>query len=148
MFFRSRISLLLANILILLGCVQLFFGWRYANSARREVTTIGTILYVIGGRSTTYEYVFEIDGARIQDDSGTCHTALTPRGCKVGAPVLVYYDHDPALVTMLQDFGAASREKYFMGFWMACCGLLLIGLYFTLKRTKRDDEGSEEPDEG
>jgi hypothetical protein len=147
MFFRSPMSLLLSIILIVVGSVHFFLGWRYGVAAKSEATAIGTISYITGGRSTTYDYAFEIDGVKLIQDCGTCRTALTPQGCKVGARVLVYYAHLPVLETRLQEFGEASREKYFMGAWMVGCGLLLVGAYFILKKTGKDSEESDESDE-
>jgi hypothetical protein len=148
MFFRSPKSLLLAAILLVVGSAQFFLGWTYADAAKGEATATGTITYITGGRGgSTYNYKFEIDGVKLEQDSGTCQTPLTPQGCKVGAPVLVYYAHIPVLETRLQEFGAASREKYFMGGWMAGCGLLLIGLYLILKKAEKGSEEPDEPDE-
>ena len=146
MFFRSKWSLIIAGILILVGCEQFFLSRRYAVASRQETTTVGVISNVIGGRSSTYDYVFEIHGVRLQDDSGSCHTALTAQGCKVGARVLVYYVHQPALETRLQEFGDASREKLFTGIWFLSCGLLMIGLHFFLPRREKNSDESEETD--
>jgi len=139
--------LLLAKVFIVVGCVLLFFGWTYWDVAKREATMIGTISRVDCGRGCTFVYIFKVNGIKIQDDSSTCHTALTPRGCNVGAPVLVYYDPQHLSETMLEEFGAASRERYFMGVWMVGCGLLLIGLYFILKKVRKGSEEPDEPDE-
>ena len=146
MFFRSPLSLLLAAILIVFGSVQLFFGWSYGEAAKSEATAIGVFTYMSDGRDSYYNYAFEINGVKLQQDCGTCRTALSPQGCKVGAPVLVYYAHTPVLETRLQEFGAASRDKYFMGSGIAGCGLLLIGLFFILKRTGKDSEEPTEAD--
>jgi hypothetical protein len=48
---------------------------------------------------------------------------------------------------MLEEFGAASRERLFFGSLMVICGFLLIGFYFILKRVVGDPEESEETDE-
>jgi len=148
MFFRSPVSLLLAIILVIVGSVHLFLGWTHGAAAKSEATTIGTISYISGGRGSTYSYVFEINGVRLIQDSGTCRTALTSQGCRVGAQVLVYYAHLPVLETRLEEFGAASREKYFMGAWMVGCGLILIGVYFIQKKAGKESSGeTDEPDE-
>jgi hypothetical protein len=148
MFFRSPVSLLLAAILLLVGSVQLFQGWSYADAAKGEATAIGAITYITGGRGgSTYDYKFEIEGVKLEQDSGTCQTPLTPQGCKVGAPVLVYYAHTPVLETRRQEFGAASREKYFMGGWMVFCGLLLIGLHFLFRRALASPDEAEDTDD-
>jgi hypothetical protein len=147
MFFRSLRSLILAAILLIVGCVQLSNGWDYADSAKRELSTVGKLTYVTKGKSSTYEYSFEINGFKTGSISGTCKTALTLQGCEVGASVLVYYDPTHRSSPMLQEFGAASREKLFMGAWMAGCGLLLIGVYFVLKRTGEDEKKPDEPND-
>jgi len=61
--------------------------------------------------------------------------------------VLVYYAHSPALITRLQEFGAASRETIFMGTWMVSGGLLLIILYFVSKRFSGDSDEHSDADE-
>ena len=148
MFFRSPVSLLLAAILLLVGSVQFFLGWSYADAAKGEATAVGAITYITGGRGgSTYDYEFEIEGVKLEQDSGTCQTALTSQGCKVGAPVLVYYAHTPVLQTRLQEFGTASREKYFKGGTMAGCGLFLTGFYLILKKTGKGSGETDEPDE-
>jgi hypothetical protein len=146
MWFRSSKSLVLAVILIGIGFVQLMMGLSYMQVSKREASTVGTVTRVDCGRSCTYAYTFEVNEVRIRDDSSTCDTALTRAGCKVGAPVLVYYDPQNLSETMPEEFGAASRERYFMGGWMAGCGLLLIGLNFILKKTLKDSEEPEERD--
>lgn len=134
-------------MLIVVGCVQFVLSRRYANAARQEATTAGVISHITGGRTTTYDYVFKIDGVQLYDDSSSCHTALTPKGCKVGAPVLVYYAHLPVLETRLQEFGEASREKLFTSIGMVSAGFLLITLFFILKKTRRDsDQLGDVPD--
>ena len=147
MFFRSPTSPLLAAILILVGSMQLFFGWKYGEAAKGEATAIGVITYISGGRSRSYNYEFEVDGVKLQQDSGVCHTAITPQGCEVGAQVLVYYAHIPVLETRLQEFGIARSEKYFMGGWMVGCGLLLICVYFILRKLGRDSSETVESEE-
>jgi len=146
MFLSSRGSLLVAGILLLAGCVCFVLSKKDADSATREKTTVGVITHVSGGRSSSYEYEFEIDGVRLYDDSGTCRTALTPKGCRVGASVLVYYDHDPTLRTRLQEFGAASRAEFSTGVWMCFAGLLLIVLHFISRKVIGSPDESDEID--
>jgi hypothetical protein len=148
MFFRSWKSLVLAKIVIVVGCVLLFWGWTDADAAKREATAAGTISNVSCGRGCTYEYIFRVNGVRIEDDSDTCHTALTTEGCNVGAPVLVYYDPEHLSNSKLEEFGVLSRERYFMGIWMVSCGLFLIGLYFILQKFGKNSDDEEEPCEG
>lgn len=144
MFFESRGSLLVAGVLLLAGCGGFFWSWKYADSATREKTTTGVITYIGGGKSSHYYYEFEIDGVKLYDESRPCKTALTPRGCKVGASVLVYYDHNPTLETRLQDFGDASRGDLIFGVCMTLGGLLLIVLHFVFKKALMSPDESDE----
>lgn len=139
--FRSAQLQILGIILILVGGFQLLSGLSYADVARREATTVGTISRVDCGRTCTFVYVFKINGVGIQDDTNTCRTSLSPQRCRVGAPVLVYYDPENVSQTLLQDFRAASRGRIFFGIWMVSCGLLLMGLRLILdKREKNSSE--------
>jgi len=154
MFFESRGSLIVASILLLAGCAC-FFLWREdSDSARRERTTVGVITDRSGGRSgTSYDYRFEIDGVAIYDESSSCRTALTPKGCKIGAPVLVYYDQNSTLRSKLKEFGVASSEDLTTGFCMVFGGLLITVLHFLFKRAldspdESDDIDIDRPDQG
>lgn len=147
MFFQSWRSLILAILLIGIGCIQLFYSREYADAAKREVSTVGRLTYVSRGKSSTFEYSFEVNGFTTGSISGKCRTALTPQGCKEGAQVIVYYDPEHRSPPMLEEFGAASRERLFFGSLMVICGFLLIGFYFILKRVVGDPEESEETDE-
>lgn len=131
-FFRSRGTLLIAGFLISLGCMQFFFSRRYADVAKREATATGMVYAITGSKGSTYNYVFKIDGIQLQGESSSCHTALTSLGCSVGARVLVYYAHTPALETRLQEFGDASREMLFTCICLNVGGLLLIAMHFVL----------------
>ena len=145
MFFRSSRSFFVGAILVVFGGVQLFLAWRYAEAAKSEATTVGTIIYITGGRSTTYNYSFEIHGVKLIQDSGVCRTALTPQGCTVGATVLVYYSHAPALIARLEEFGAASREKLLYGSVAILIGLALLVFSFIFKPTNEDSMRSDDP---
>lgn len=101
MFFRSQKSLVLAVILIAVGCFQLLKGSYYREASKREGATVGTLIYVHHGKGSIYRYKFEVNGVAIIDDSDTCKTALTPAGCRNGAVVLVYYDRDQVTKTLL-----------------------------------------------
>jgi hypothetical protein len=116
----------------------------YADSATREKTTIGVITYIGGGRHSSYYYEFEINGVKLYDETGSCRTALTPKGCKVGAPVLVYYDYHPTLETKLEEFGAVSRGDLLLGVWMISGGFLLIALHFVFRRALKSPDESDE----
>ena len=134
MILRSPIALIAAIILILSGCVQLYLSKRYADAARQEATRVGNITDVVGGRTTTYNYVFKIGEVELHDDSSSCHTALSSKSCTAGAPVTVYYAHLPVLETRLQEFGEASREKLFTSKWMISAGFLLTAIFLVLRR--------------
>jgi hypothetical protein len=142
-FLSSRGSLIVAGILLLAGCVCFFLSRKDAASARREKTTIGLIDGVSGGRHTSYYFEFKLDGVKIYDESGSCQTALSSRGCEVGAPVLVYYDHDSELRTKLKEFGAASSDDSITGFFMVFGGLLIIVLHFLFKRALESPDDSD-----
>lgn len=142
--FRLAQLQILAIIMILVGGFQLVSGLTYADAAKREATTVGTILRVDCGRSScTYVYVFEINGVRIQDDTTTCRTALSQQRCKVGTPVLVFYDSENVSGTLLQEFGEASRQRIFFGIGMISCGLLFVVVKFFLERRKVSDDSDE-----
>ena len=147
MFFRSAKSQILAIILILVGCFQLFWGLSYMDAARRELSAVGKISHVDCGRGCTYMYDFTINGVKVIDQSNTCKTPLSALRCKEGAPVLVYYDPEHISISALQEFGAASRGRLFLGTWMVGCGLLLVALYHLLQRMKTDQDESEPPDQ-
>src|ERR1700723_2629554 len=147
MFLESRLSVAIGIILILIGGADVLLAWRYADAAKHEATAVGVITYISGGRSSSYNYAFEIDGVRLIQDCGTCRTALTPQGCRLGAKVLVYYAHLPVLITRLQEFGAASREKLSWGVCLIVGGLLLIVLHFVFQRMAGPPDESEEPHE-
>jgi len=101
------------------------------------------ISHVTRGRTTTYEYVFKIGQVQLYGDNSSCHTALSSNGCKVGAPVLVYYAHLPVLETRLQEFGEAGRDKLLTCIWMISSGFLMIALFFVFKRTGGSDESED-----
>lgn len=147
MFFRSWKSLLLAKILIIVGCVLLFFGFNYRGAASREISTVGRITRVqCGGKGCTYSYVFVVNGTNILDDSETCKTPLTPRGCVEGAPVRVYYDPEHLSESMLGEFSVAGREKLISGTCLVLVGLVLITIYFLIKRAEGGSDDSPDPD--
>jgi hypothetical protein len=147
MFFRSQRAVVLAIILIGVGGIQLLMGWSYIDDSKREASTIGTLIRVHHGKGSTYEYVFEVNGVRIRDDSGTCRTPLTSAGCAVGATVVVFYDRENLSRTLLEEFGAAGRGKVIFGAWMAGIGLLLIGLYFLLQKALAGPDESEDTED-
>lgn len=147
MFFRSQRALVLAAFLLIIGAFELLKGEYYKEVAKREATVVGVLTRVSHGRSSSfYDYKFELNGVPLLDDSDTCSTALTPRGCVKGAAVLVYYDRNDAGETLLEEFAEAGRGKMFFGAWMVGCGLLLIGLYFVFKKLLKSPDESDETD--
>lgn len=147
MFFQSSKSLFVGIVLMPIASYQLFWGWAYADAAKREVSTVGILTSVTSGRGYTYDYAFAVNGVRELDYSSVCRTPLSARGCEEDSPVLVYYDpHDPS-TSALEELGAAGRGKLFFGSSTGVCGLILIGLYSFPHKRKTDGEESEEPDE-
>jgi hypothetical protein len=150
-FLCSRGSLIVAAILLLAGCFC-FSNWRKdVDSARREKTTVGVITDLIRGRhGTSYYYSFKIDGAAFNDETDSCQTARTPRGCKVGAPVTVYYDQDSAYRSKLEEFGSASRDDFAIGFCLVFGGFMLILMHFLSRRVlgSGDDADDDSDSDG
>jgi hypothetical protein len=149
MFFRSEKSLVLAAIVVAVGCFQLYRGWIYADAAKREAMAVGTIVHVVDQdrEGFSYEYLFNVNGVNLKDESNTCDTPLTSYGCKKGATVRVYYDPDDLSVTLLEEFRAAGRGRLFFGTWMVSCGALLIVLYFFLNKMWPNSGKSDDPDD-
>ena len=146
-FFCSRGSLLVAAILLIAGCFC-FSNWREdADSAGREKTTVGVITDLIGGRhGTSYYYSFKIDGAAFNDETGSCETALSQRGCKVGAPVTVYYDQNSALRSKLEEFGSASRDDFAIGSCLVFGGFMVTLMHFLSRRVLGNDDDTGDAD--
>jgi Protein of unknown function (DUF3592) len=155
MIFRSGALILAAAALIVVGGVQLVKGWGYADAAKREASTVGTITSVSCGRSCLYTYVFTVNDVRIADDSSTCNTPLSSEGCKKGASAQVYYDPNDLSVNLLEELGRGGRARLFFGTWMVSCGLVLLGLRFVVSKMRRgsrksgveDDESSNDEPE-
>ncbi len=153
MFFESRGSLIVAGILLLAGFACFLLWQEDTDSARREKTTVGVIDDIGGGRGAIYYFEFEIDGVKLYDEDSSCRTALTPKGCKIGAPVLVYYDRNPALRTKLKEFGAASSDDFAIGSCMVFGAFMVILMHFLARRVIGSDDESDDidvdrPDEG
>jgi hypothetical protein len=155
MIIRPAALILAAVALIVVGCVQLTQGSSYADAAKREASTVGTITSVSCGRSCRYAYVFTVNDVRIADDSDTCRTPLSAEGCKKGAPARVYYDPNDLTVSRLEELGAGGRARLFMGTWMVSCGLVILGWRFVVSKMRRgsrkfgvedDEASSDEPD--
>jgi hypothetical protein len=155
MIIRPAALVLAAAALIIVGFVQLMQGSSYADAAKREASTVGTITSVSCGRSCVYFYVFTVNDVRIADESSTCKTPLSSERCKKGAPVRVYYDPNDLSVSLLEELGAGGRGRLFMGAWMVSCGLVILGWRFVASKMRRgsqksggedDESSSDEPD--
>jgi hypothetical protein len=144
MFFRSDKTKVIAVILFLFGCYQLIRGSIYASAAKREDFTIGRITYVHTGKSTTYRYLFEVNGVLIRDEADACKTPLTARGCQAGGQVKVYYDKGDLSTTLLEEFGAAAHGELMLGTWCVSGALLLMGVNLALNKWRADASDSED----
>src|SRR5690348_1582995 len=102
LFFGSRLSLIVAAILIVAGSFEAVSSRKFAEAANREASTIGVITYVSGGKGSSFEFRFVVDGHQRSSISASCHSPLSHNGCAVGEPVRVYYDPSHIVATTLQ----------------------------------------------
>ena len=143
MFLESRISLVAAAILVLVGSVQSVSSRKYADAAKREATAVGRLTYVFTGRNaSTYDYVFTRNDFKTESESSSCHTSLSLQGCSLGAPVMVYYDPGQIVETTLQEYGEIGREKLFFGICMILGGAALTIFHFVLLRMEGNSDDS------
>jgi hypothetical protein len=147
LFFGSRLSLIVAAILIVAGTFQAVSSRKFAEAAGREASTVGVITYVSGGRATSFEFKFVVDGRQRSSVSASCHTALSYNRCAVGEPVRVYYDPAHIVATTLQEYGDRARDMLFLGVCLMLGGLVVTVLHFVFSRMERDSEGDDERDE-
>lgn len=147
MFFESRMSLIVAAILIVAGSYQAISSRKFAEAAPREVSTVGVITYVSGGRGTSYEFRFIVDGHQKLAASASCRTPLSFNRCAVGAPVRVYYDPVGIVATTLQEYDERAREMLFLGICLIMGGLLVTFLHIVFSRIEKNSDGSDELDE-
>lgn len=136
--------LALGIILTVVGCVVILIGLTYRDEAKHEATTTGVIVRVVHGKSTTYDYVFRVNGIKMNDSGGTCKTPLTSIGCKEGGQVLVYYAYEPTTNSMLEDFADAAREKLQLGTGLSAVGLLMVGASLFMRKTEGGSDSSGE----
>ncbi len=141
----GSLRLLVPGIMLtLVGCVMMIIGLTYRDEARHEATTTGVIVRVIHGKSTTYDYVFRVNGIKMNDSGGACKTPLTSDGCREGGQVLVYYAYEPTTNSMLEDFADAAREKLQLGAVLSTVGLLMIGASLFMRKIEGGSDSSEE----
>lgn len=140
-------SLIVAAILIVAGTYQALSSRTFAEAASREASTVGVITYVSGGRGTSYEFRFVVDGRQRSSVSASCHTPLSYSGCVVGAPVRVYYDPASIAATTLQEYGDRARGMLFLGVCLILGGLVVTVFHFVFSRMEKDSDGDDEPDE-
>ena len=141
MFLNSWKSIPVAAILTIMGLIQLYYGSKYADAAKREVSTVGFLKYVNHGKQSIYDFSFEEKGFLTGSITHSCRTALTPQGCEEGAKVLVYYDPEHRTSPMLEEFGAAGREKLLFGALFLFVGLALFSFHFVVKKMAADPDG-------
>jgi hypothetical protein len=147
LFFGSRLSLIVAAILILAGSFQAVSSHKFAEAASREASTVGVITYVSGGRGSTYEFRFVVDGRQRSSVTASCHTPLSYNGCAVGEPVRVYYDPAHFVATTLQEYGDRARGMLFLGVCFILGGLLVTILHFVFSGIEKGSDGDGDSDE-
>ncbi|HTB95435.1 MAG TPA: DUF3592 domain-containing protein [Terracidiphilus sp.] len=144
MFFESRGSLIVAAILIVAGCYQVFSSRSFAEAASREASAVGVITYVSGGRGSIYYFRFVADGRQRSGEGASCHTPLSNNGCGVGEPVRVYYDPAQIVETALQEYGERARGMLFVGVCFILAGLVVVVLHLIFSRMEKDSDGGDE----
>lgn len=131
----------------LAGSIECLKGHDYALAAKQESTTVGKIVEVIHGKSTSYRYEFSVNGVKVDDDSPICSTPLTPGACQHNGPVLVYYSYQPYSNSLLQDFAEARSDAFRDGKFLLALGLPLLILPGTalalLLRPGKSSDGSD-----
>lgn len=128
------------------GSVQCLSGFYHKGIAKHEASVVGKIVGVHQGKSTSYEYVFRADGLNIDDSDDECRTGLTARGCQPGAPVRVYYDSTHLSRSLLNEYGAQSREEFGMARWLIPAGLILLIVLYLANRFGDGEEDEDESD--
>jgi hypothetical protein len=136
--------MVLGILLTLVGCVMIFIGFTYRDEAKHEAATTGVIVRVVHGKSTTYDYVFRVNGIKMNDSGGTCKTPLTSNGCRERGQVLVYYAYEPTTNSMLEDFADAAREKLQLGAALSTVGLLMVGASLLMRKFGTVSDSSED----
>ena len=120
-------------------------GDTYRVAAEHEATAVGHVVHVYHGKSTSYRYVFSVNGINVDDTSPICATALVRGACDNHGPVLVYYSYQPHTISLLQDFTEASNEdfrdgKFVLAISLPVLVLSSIALAIMSRRSKHEDE--------
>ena len=131
------------------GCYECVQGHSYGVAAQYEVATVGQIVNVPKSRKGTYEYVFTVNGIKMDDFSKLCFTPLAPGACYNYGPVRVYYSYRPYPNSLLEDFSSASSFAYRVGKFLLEIGrpplvLCRIALASLFNRQRKEHKG--EPD--
>jgi hypothetical protein len=108
------------------GGIECGKGHDYALAAQHESTTVGRIVKVIHGKSTSYRYEFSVNGVRMDDESPLCATPLEQGACENNGPVLVYYSWQPYSNSLLQDFAEARSDAFRDGKFLLAIGLPML----------------------
>jgi hypothetical protein len=129
------------------GSVECVSALNFHIAAEHEATTVGHVVKILGGRSRGYQYVFSVNGAKVDDYSRVCATPLVPGACDNHGPVLVYYSFQPFSNSRLEDFAVASQHAYRVGIPALAIGLPLFALsLWTMVILSRKDKGEEDSD--
>lgn len=130
----------------LVGSVECLKGHDYALAAQQESTTVGRIVKVIHGKSTSYRYEFSVNGVKMDDQSPLCATPLEPGACEHNGPVLVYYSYQPYSNSLLQDFAEARSDALRDAKFLLAIGLPMLTLpgaaLAMLLRSGKSSDGS------
>jgi hypothetical protein len=130
-------------------CIE---GHTYSVAARHEATAVGRVVEISSGRGgeEEYNYVFSVNGVKMNDYSNVCATPLAPGACFNKGPVLVYYSYQPFSNSRLEDFAVSSASDYRFGkpalaialplFVLSCAGMV-----FLTRKDKGEDEDDPEP---
>lgn len=131
------------------GIYQCARGYIYSVASKHETTTVGRITRMGHSRGGAYyQYVFSVNGAKVDDDSDVCSTPLTPDACWNNGPVVVHYSYEPFSNSRLEGFKVASKNSYKTGAtWLIIAtSLFLFGIAASAlsRRGKGDGDAMEE----
>lgn len=116
------------------NCIE---GNTYSVAAQHEATTVGRVIGISHGKGgVAYNYVFSVNGVKVNDYSNICATPLAPDACNHKGPVLVYYSYQPFSNSRLEDFAVSSAKDYRSGklalaialpiFLLSCAGMVVL----------------------
>ncbi|MFY9854173.1 MAG: hypothetical protein WAK26_09890 [Terracidiphilus sp.] len=131
-----------------IGCVECVSAHNFSVAAEHEATTVGRVVKILGGKGgPAYQYVFSVNGAKVDDYSKVCETPLAPGACDNHGPVLVYYSFQPFSNSRLEDFADASKHAFRVGIPALAIGLPLFVLsLWTMVILSRRDKREGDPD--